>query len=46
MKYAHLFWELFGCPVTAWDALSYGDFLWMKAAADDHQQQQKEAAKK
>jgi hypothetical protein len=34
VKYAHLFWRLFGLPVTGWDDLLYHDIAWMRAAAD------------
>lgn len=44
MTYSHSFWELFGLPILDWDQLPYGDFLWMRAAADEHGRQQKEAA--
>lgn len=42
MKYAHLFWRLFGLPVTGWDGLLYADLAWMKPAADDWAKRQKE----
>lgn len=47
MKYAHLFWHLFGLPITGWDDdhLLYDDFLWMKSVADDFEKKQKEAAR-
>lgn len=45
MKYAHLFWKLFGVPADRWDGLVYDDFLWMKATADDYERRQKEAAR-
>lgn len=49
MRYVHLFWKLFGLPITAWDDLPFGDFLWMKATADRYEaalkQQEREAAR-
>lgn len=45
MKYAHLFWRLFGLPVLDWDALLYEDYSWMRRAADDYVKQQKEAGR-
>lgn len=43
MKYAHLFWHLFGLSISEWDALLYDDFLWMKSTADDFEKKQREA---
>lgn len=43
MKYAHLFWKLFGLRVSEWDDLLYDDFLWMKSTADRYEKQVKEA---
>jgi hypothetical protein len=45
VKYAHLFWRLFGLPITGWDDLLYHDLIWMKAGADDWVKQQREAAR-
>lgn len=46
MRYAHLFWRLFGLPVTGWDDLLYDDLTWMKTAAEDWvKQQSKEAGR-
>jgi hypothetical protein len=37
MTYAHMFWDLFGLSVKDWDhpRMTYGDFEWMKAQADE-----------
>lgn len=47
MRYAHLFWKLFGLPVTGWDdpGLLYDDYLWMKSTADDYVKQSKEVGR-
>ena len=45
MRYAHLFWKLFGLPITGWDDLLFDDFLWMKAQADEYVRAQKEEAR-
>jgi hypothetical protein len=45
VKYAHLFWKLFGVPLAGWDSLPYWDYVWMKSTADDYAKQEREAAK-
>jgi hypothetical protein len=37
MRYAHRFWEIFGVPADRWGDMPYADFLWMRAAVDDHE---------
>jgi hypothetical protein len=45
VRYAHLFWKLFGLPITGWDDLLYDDLAWMKSVADKYEASQKEAAR-
>jgi hypothetical protein len=45
VKYAHLFWKLFGIPPTGWDDLPYDDFRWMRAVADDYAKREEAAAR-